>query len=97
MLFRSVALPGQVHYLRGGSQVILLSFKPDASLATDQERKSGLMKRALVLTIQFRDGRKASRRTLTKDFVVRLNLDRVVRRVPPALGNILGMTPKGMR
>jgi len=92
-----VLLAGQVHYLKAGAQIIPVGFKPDASLATDQERKSGLMRRALIITAHFRDGRKTVRRSLTKDFVVRLNLDRVVRRVPPALGNILGMTPKGMR
>src|SRR5262249_20591552 len=93
----SVSIPGQVHYLKAGVQVIPLSFRPDAELATEQERKSGRMTRAINVTLQFREGRKTLRRTGTNTFSVRLNLERVVRRVPPALGNILGMTPKGMR
>jgi hypothetical protein len=93
----SVSTPGHVYYLKPGLQIIPLSFKPDATLATDQERKAGQMTRALSVTLQFRDGRKTLRRTATKPFSVRLNLERVVRRVPPALGNILGMTPKGMK
>jgi hypothetical protein len=55
------------------------------------------MSRSLSVSLQFRDGRKVARRSLTKEFKVRLNLDKVVRRVPPALGSILGMTPKGLR
>jgi hypothetical protein len=92
-----VSIPGQVHYLKAGAQVIPLSFRPDADLATEQERKSGRMARSLSVTLQFREGRKTLRRTGANTFSVRLNLERVVRRVPPALGNILGMTPKGMR
>jgi hypothetical protein len=93
----AVTLPGQVHYLGSGVQVLSFGFKVDGTLATEQERKVGSMKRTLSVTIQFRDGRKTHRRTLTETFAVRLNLERVVRRVPPALGNILGMTPKGLR
>jgi hypothetical protein len=92
-----VALPGQVHYLSSGVQVLSFTFKVDGTLATEQERTVGSMKRTLSVTLQFRDGRKTHRRTLTEAFAVRLNLERVVRRVPPALGSILGMTPKGLR
>ena len=92
-----VILPGQVHYLNAGSHHIRLTFKPEAAMATSQERKLGVMRRALQVTLLFRDGRKALRRSLTKDFAIRLNLERVARRVPPALGNILGMTPKGLK
>lgn len=92
-----VLLPAQVHYLKSAVQSFPLTFKPDAVLATEEERKSGTMTRTLSVTLQFRDGRKALRRTLSGQFTVRLNIERIVRRVPPTLGNILGMTPKGMR
>jgi len=92
-----VVLPGQVHYLKAGLQVFPVSFVPDASLATEQERKTGLLKRTLSVALLFRDGRKTVRRMIAADLTVRLNLEKVVRRVPPALGSILGMTPKGMR
>lgn len=55
------------------------------------------MTRTLSVTLQFRDRRKMVRRTLATKFTVRLNSQRVVRRVPPALGSILGMTPKRLR
>ena len=74
-----------------------VSFVPDASLATEQERKTGLLKRTLSVALLFRDGRKTVRRMIAADLTVRLNLEKVVRRVPPALGSILGMTPKGLR
>jgi hypothetical protein len=93
----SVVLPGQVHYLKSGVQTLLLTFRPDATLATEAERKIGTMTRTIGVTVHFRDGRKTVRRTRREQFSVRLNIERIVRRVPPALGNVLGMTPKGMR
>jgi hypothetical protein len=93
----AVTLPSQVHYLSSEAQVLSLTFKVDGTLATEEERRLGTMKRTLSVTLQFRDGRKTHRRTVTEVFAVRLNLEKVVRRVPPALGNILGMTPKGLR
>ena len=92
-----VLLPGQVHYLKSGVQTFPLGFKPEAMLATEEERKKGTMMRTLTVTLQFREGRKTLRRTLSTQFTVRLNIERIVRRVPPALGNILGLMPKNMR
>ena len=92
-----IELSSQVHYVNAGPQVLTLTFVPDSTLATEHERRSGTMRRTLNVTLNFREGRKALRRSLSRDFVVRLNIERVVRRVPPSLGNILGMTPKGMR
>jgi hypothetical protein len=93
----AVVLPGQVHYLKPGLQTFPLTFRPDTSSATEEERKIGTMTRTLSVTLQFRDGRRALRRTLSRQFTVRLNIERIVRRVPPALGNILGLMPKNMR
>ena len=92
-----VALPDQVHYLKAGLQSFSIAFTPDSTFATDSERKVSTMTRTVSATLQFRDGRNTVRRSLTANFSVRLNLERVIRRVPPALGNILGMTPKGLR
>jgi hypothetical protein len=93
----ALTLPGQVHYFGAGSQSLTFGFKPHTSLATEAERKVGTMERDLTLTFVYRDGRKTMRRAVSTKTVVRLNSERVIRRVPPALGNILGMTPKGLR
>jgi hypothetical protein len=92
-----VALSGQVHYLKQGDQSLSYRFKPEIGTATDQERKAGLMSRVLTITTQYRDGRRTIRKSIAGTFRLRLNLEQVVRRVPPALGNILGLTPKSMR
>ena len=90
-------LAGQVHYLKPGVQSLSITFRPDTNSATDEERTTGLMKRTLSVTMSFRDGRKMRRRTLHTTFTVRLNIERIARRVPPALGKILGLMPKNMR
>jgi hypothetical protein len=92
-----VALSGQVHYLTQGDQSLSYRFKPEIGTATDQERKAGLMSRVLTVTTQYRDGRRTIRKSIAGTFRVRLNLEQVIRRVPPALGNLLGLTPKSMR
>jgi hypothetical protein len=55
------------------------------------------MERTLTITVSVREGHRTIRKSRTRHFTVRLNSERVIRRVPPNLGNILGLTPKSMR
>ena len=54
------------------------------------------MKRELTIVVRYSEGGRIKRKLQKQAFAVRLNLERVVRRVPPSLGNILGLTPKTM-
>jgi hypothetical protein len=72
-------------------------FKPSPEDATNEERSNGAMERILAITVTYRDGHRTVRKSRTHRFSVRLNSEQVIRRVPPHLGNILGLTPKTMR
>ena len=52
------------------------------------------MRRTLTITATARDGRRTIRKSQSMDFEVRLNTERVIRRVGN-LGAILGLMPKG--
>ncbi|MGV8120122.1 MAG: hypothetical protein AB2L14_10225 [Candidatus Xenobiia bacterium LiM19] len=62
--------------------------------ATDEERLNGLMERVLTVSVSWREGHHMVRRSCSHRFTVRLNNERVIRRVPSSLGNILGLMPK---
>ena len=91
-------LHNQVLYIPpAGDGDVVYSFKPDCDDATDEERREGIMKRILTITVSYRDGRQTIRRSRTHQFAVQLNPGRIARRIPANLGNILGLTPKSMR
>lgn len=90
-------LPSQVLYVGTAGDSINYTFVPDAGDASTEERRHGVMSRVFTLEIVYRDGHKTVHKTRTKRFNVKLNADKVVRRLPTSLGNILGMTPKSMR
>lgn len=90
-------LPQQVLYLSGEGADIVYRFKPDTSSAAPDERRTGAMPRALTITASYRHEGRSYRKSRTHRFTVQLNSERVVRRVPTHLGNILGLTPKTMR
>jgi len=92
-----VDLPAQVLFVTSKGTDCIVNFKPDTAGATPDERREGAMKRTLTVTATYRDGHRIRRKTARKDFVVQLNSEQVVRRVPTHLGNILGLTPKSMR
>ncbi|MCL5960616.1 MAG: PglZ domain-containing protein [Chloroflexi bacterium] len=71
-------------------------FRPDPSDATIDERRQGVMERTLTITASYRKGTRTIRKVQMHRFTLRLNSEKVVRRVGN-LGNILGLTPKGMR
>ncbi len=89
-------LPPQVLYVAKQDEVIY-RFRPDPQEATAEEHRQGLMKRELTIIIRYREGNRTIRKLQKYPFAVRLNSERVIRRVPTSLGNILGLTPKSMR
>lgn len=86
-------LPGQVIYLPAQGVEVAYRFRPDPEDATTDERRAGLMRRTLIITAATRGGRHATRKSQSVEFEVRLNTDRVIRRVGN-LGSILGLVPK---
>jgi hypothetical protein len=89
-------LPPQVLYITTQGEVVY-RFYPNPQEATPEEHRQGLMKRELTIIIRYREGNRTIRKLQKYPFAVRLNSERVVRRVPTSLGNILGLTPKSMR
>jgi hypothetical protein len=90
-------LRGQILYVPPQGVEAVYRFKPDPDDATDEERLNGMMERTLTITVSCRHGKHTIRNSRTHRFTVRLNSERVIRRVPAHLGNILGLTPKSMR
>ena len=91
-------LHNQVLYIPpAGDGDIVYNFKPDCDDATDAERREGVMKRILTVTVSYQDGRQTIRRSRTHQFTIQLNSERIARRIPANLGNILGLTPKSMK
>ncbi len=90
-------LSPQVLYVGARGSEIEYRFVPDANDADDEDRKNGFMKRTLTISVKYREGYKTVRKSRSHEFTVRFNLEKVQRRVPAALGQILGLTPKTMR
>ena len=90
-------LSPQVLYISSQGTEVVYRFRPDPNDATDEERRQGTMERTLTISVNYREGRRTRRKSRTHRFTVRLNPERIVRRVPTHLGNILGLTPKSMR
>jgi len=90
-------LPRQVVYVSATGTETVIRFKPDPNDATVEERKAGVMERTLTITVSYKEGFRTSRKIQSRRFSVTLNSEQVVRRIPPSLGNILGLTPKSMR
>jgi hypothetical protein len=87
----------QVLYVAAKGADAIYRFVPSANDATSDERKSGEMERTLTITVTFAYGSKRIRKTRTHKFRLKLNSEKINRRVPSHLGNILGLTPKSMR
>lgn len=90
-------LPAQIFYVGTTGEQVSFSFKPDTEDASIDERRQGIMKRLFTLEISYRDGHRTIRKSRTCWFNVKLNTDKIARRYPSNLSNILGMTPKSMR
>jgi hypothetical protein len=91
------SLPNQVLYVPPQGADVLYRFTPDTQDASEEERCGGIMERTLAITVIYRDGRRTIRKSRITRLTVRLNSERIIRRVPPHLGNILGLTPKSMK
>jgi hypothetical protein len=92
-----VELTHQVLYVGANNSEIIYRFKPGANEATKEERIDGVMKRLLTIELKYKDGIRTVRQSLNRSFMVKLNSEQVIRRVPTHLGNILGLAPKNMR
>jgi len=64
--------------------------------ATPEERKEGIMKLRFAINGKYHEGTKTIKKSQYYDFEVKLNPERIVRRVGN-LGNILGLTPRSIR
>ncbi|AGG05955.1 PglZ domain-containing protein [Dehalococcoides mccartyi DCMB5] len=93
----TVSLPNQVQYISSGGGEIIYRFIPDASDASDEERKVGIMERTIKISINYREGQRMIRKARAMKFSIRLNSEKIVRRVPAHLGKILGLTPRSMK
>ncbi|MCL5958695.1 MAG: PglZ domain-containing protein [Chloroflexi bacterium] len=91
-----LSLQRRVVFVPVGGTEVSYRFCPDPSDATLDERRQGVMERVLTVTASYREGSRTIRKVQNHRFVLRLNSDKVVRRVGN-LGNILGLTPKNMR
>jgi hypothetical protein len=92
-----VALPQQAVYVSRQETEIVYRFRPDTERATPEERRQGVMERDLMIVVRYQEGGRLVRRLQRYTFAVRLNSERVIRRVPASLGTILGLTPRSMR
>ena len=90
-------LSHRVEFVPATGATITQSYKFEQADATKDERAAGEAKRMLNIAVSYRDGSKTIRRARTYSFKITLNKDQVIRRVPPALGSIMGMMPKGMK
>jgi hypothetical protein len=90
-------LPAKVQYLPSTGGDIVFGFIPDVSDASDKERVSGVMERELKFAVVYSDKKRAVRQARAIRFAVRLNSEKIVRRIPANLGKILGLAPKDMR
>ena len=76
------------------SRTITIRFTPDLANVTKEERSDGTSSIRIGVRYTYQDSTRTIRRTLNQEIRVRLNPDRIVRRVG-SLGSILGLTPKG--
>jgi hypothetical protein len=90
-------LPTQVQYVSAAGGDIVFRFIPDATDASDEERKAGIMERTLRISVTYREAQRMVRKARTIRFSMRLNSEKIVRRVPAHLGKILGLTPRSMK
>jgi hypothetical protein len=91
------SLPTQTQYVDSTERNIVWRFIPDAVDASDDERKSGIMTRTLTISVTYRISGRLIRETRTIPFTLKLNSEKIVRRVSPALGKLLSLTPKNMK
>jgi hypothetical protein len=90
-------LQRQILYVTPQGVDLVFRFTPDTSGATDKERINGVLERTLAVTLSYREGYRTVHKSRIFNIKVQLNPDKIIRRIPAHLGNILGLTPKSMR
>ncbi len=93
----TATLPSQVQYISTTGGDVVFRFIPDASDGSDEERKTGIMERMLRISVTYREAQRMVRKARAIRFSMRLNSEKIVRRVPAHLGKILGLTPRSMK
>ena len=93
----TTSIPNQVQYVSATGGDAVFRFIPDAADASDEERKTGIMERTLRISITYREVQRMVRKARIIRFSLRLNSEKIVRRVPAHLGKILGLTPRSMK
>ena len=92
-----IALCQKVAYLSALSEEeVVYRFVPDMTKLSASERLKEDIKTTITITVSYKDGRRSMQRTRSHDFKVRINSEKIIRRMGN-LGTILGMTPRGMR
>jgi hypothetical protein len=91
------ALSSLVQYVAAAGGEVVFRFVPDATDASDEERKTGIMERTLRISVTYREAQRMVRKARSIRFSMRLNSEKIVRRVPAHLGKILGLTPRSMK
>jgi len=90
-------LPRQVLFLGIEEKEFSYCFSIDTNDITPEERRIGNAERVINVTASYNDGQHLMRKSQIHRLSIRLRLDKVIRRVPPQLGTILGLTPKTMK
>ena len=93
----TASLPSQVQYISTAGGDVVFRFIPDSTDASDEERKTGVMERVLRISVTYREAQRMVRKSQTIRFSMRLNPEKIIRRVPAHLGKILGLTPRSMK
>ena len=88
-------IPSRTVYLSPWSQKeVIFRFTPSQEEALPIERTAEQLTRWFTVAATYKEGGRKVRRTLpSQEFIIRLNSERIVRRIG-GLGNILGLTPK---
>jgi hypothetical protein len=90
-------LPLKVAYLSALSEKeVFYRFVPDMTKLPPSERLKEDIKVIITVTVSYKEGRRAARRSMSHEFRVRINSEKIIRRMGN-LGSILGLTPRGMR
>ena len=88
----------QARYIGKPGDDLIFRFTPDPKDASDAERVKGVMKRVCRISAAYcAPAGRSVRKARTLEFTVHLNSEKIIRRVPPSLGRILGMMPRGMK
>lgn len=91
------ALASLVQYISASGGEVVFRFVPDAADTSDEERRTGVMERTLRIGVTYREAQRTVRKARSIRFSMRLNSEKIIRRVPAHLGKILGLTPRSMK